>query len=171
MARLPPGTVGVPYSRDLTVQGGTPPYRWMSVGALPRACPYRRKAAYRALSALPARTPSTCAQSTTQATRARCRRRCHHRPVISVTDACPLPQRILGDRVLPPHERRRRHATLHLVPARAVCRRASVCRLMEHCPASPRARAQSASAFWSPTATATPSREPVRFRSCGVVSG
>ncbi len=32
---LPPGTVGVPYSRDLTVQGGTPPYRWMAVGALP----------------------------------------------------------------------------------------------------------------------------------------
>jgi hypothetical protein len=32
---LPAGTVGVPYSRDLTVQGGTPPYRWSTVGSMP----------------------------------------------------------------------------------------------------------------------------------------
>jgi hypothetical protein len=32
---LPGATIGVPYSRDLTVSGGTAPYRWSAIGTLP----------------------------------------------------------------------------------------------------------------------------------------
>ena len=90
---LPAGTVGVPYSRDLTVQGGTPPYRWISVGSLPQG-----------LSLSPeGRVSGTVSNAGAYSFSVRAIDSAGNQstvpinlvitaPVISVTDACPLPR-------------------------------------------------------------------------------
>jgi hypothetical protein len=96
---LPGATIGVPYSRDLTVSGGTPPYRWSAVGELPAGLALNDEGR---LSGTPESSGTATfgtrvsdgggRQSTQMCTLV------VSPPVLSVTSECPLPRATAGER-------------------------------------------------------------------------
>ncbi|HET8546757.1 MAG TPA: Ig domain-containing protein [Bryobacteraceae bacterium] len=94
---LPEGTLGVPYSRDLTVSGGRPPYRWSAIGELPAGLTLTDAGRLSGTPSAPG-TSSFAARVTDGAGR-QLLQSCTlvvSAPVLSITASCPLPQAEAG---------------------------------------------------------------------------
>jgi hypothetical protein len=98
LCELPGATLGVPYSRDLTVAGGTAPYRWTALGELPAGLLLSTTGR---LAGTPESTGTTSFMTrVTDGGGRQSTQSCTlivSAPVLNVTTACPIPSATAGE--------------------------------------------------------------------------